>query len=137
MARAWGLARTGKRIEELLRSLLPAMVVRTVEGEIIFYWPELSQPTQWPEFRVAGESEDSRRQLSEICSEELANLAIFILSEHGATSVSELARTVCRLQRIARTSADAEARITRALKVERAKEFVQKVDGTISLSKRV
>ena len=56
-------------------------------------------------------------------------------SEHGATSVSELARTICRLQRIARTTADAEARIARALQVGRTKEFVQLADGTVSLSK--
>lgn len=138
VARAWGLARTGKRIEEQLRSLLPSNVVRTfeVEGDTIFYWPELSQPAQWQEFRVAGDSDDSKRQLSEICSEELANLASFILSEHGVTSISELARTICRLQRIARTTADAEARIAHALQVGRIKEFVQLADGTVSLSKR-
>ena len=138
VARAWGLARTGNRIEELLRSLLPAMAVRTfeVEGDAVFYWPEFSQPAQWQEFRVSGGANDSRRQLSEICSEELANLAIFILSEHGATSISELARTICRLQGIARTSADAEARIVCALQVGRAKEFVQLADGTVNFSKR-
>ena len=138
VARAWGLARTGKRIEERLRSLLPSNLVRTfeVEGDTIFYWPELSQPAQWQEFRVAGDSDDSKRQLSEICSEELANLASFILSEHGVTSVSELARTICRLQRIARTTADAEARIAHVLQVGRIKEFVQLVDGTVCLSKR-
>lgn len=138
VARAWGLARTGKRIEELLRSLLPSKLVRSfeVEGDTIFYWSELSQPAQWQEFRVAGESDESRRQLSEICSEELANLAIFILSEHGATSVSELARTICRLQKIARTTVDAEARVVRSLQVGRVKEFVQLANGTVTLSKR-
>lgn len=133
VARAWGLARTGRRIEELLRSLLPAMAVRTMEGETTFYWPELSQPTQWQEFRLADDAEDSKRQLGEICLEELANLAVFILSEHGATSISELARTICRLQRIARTSADAEARIIRALEAGRAKEMVRMSEGSVSL----
>ncbi|MES2355017.1 MAG: DUF3320 domain-containing protein [Pseudomonadota bacterium] len=137
MTRAWGLARTGRRIEELLRSLLPSMVVKTVEGEITFYWPEGSQPSHWQDYRVADESDDSKRQLSEICLEELGNLAIFILSEHGATSISELARTICRLQRLNRTSTDAETRIAGALQVGRAKEFVQFVDTTVSLSKRL
>jgi hypothetical protein len=36
-----------------------------------------------------------------------------------ATSIGELARTICRLQRIARTSADAEARVVRILEVGR------------------
>lgn len=117
VARAWGLARTGRRIEELLRTLLPAMVVRTMEGETTFYWPEFSQPSQWQEFRVANDVDDSKRQLGEICLEELANLASFILAEHGATSVSELARTICRLQRIARTTSDSEVRIRKCLTI--------------------
>ncbi len=137
VARAWGLARTGNRIEELLRSLLPAEIISTfeVEGDAIFYWPAISQPAQWQEFRVAGEADNSRRPLSEICSEELANLAIFILSEHGTTSVSELVRTICRLQGIARTTADAEAKILRALHVGRVKELVQLADGIVSIKR--
>ena len=115
VARAWGLARTGRRIEELLRHRVPASCVRSVEGETTFYWPESSQPTQWQEFRVADEGDDSKRQLGEICLEELANLAIFVLSEHGVTSVSELARTICRLQHIARTTSDSEARVRKCL----------------------
>ncbi|MBI3221791.1 MAG: DUF3320 domain-containing protein, partial [Nitrosomonadales bacterium] len=136
VTRAWGLSRTGSRIEKLLCSLLPAMAVRTVEGETTFYWPEFSQPTQWQDFRIADDTDDSKRQLNEICLEELANLAIFILSEHGATSLSELARTLCRLQKIARTSTDAEARIVCALQVGRAKELVQLAASTVSLTKR-
>ncbi|WP_413913018.1 DUF3320 domain-containing protein, partial [Candidatus Skiveiella danica] len=111
VARAWGLQRTGRRIEELLRALVPPAGARTVEGDVTFYWPETSQPAQWEGFRVADDLEESKRQLDELCAEELGNLAMFILSEHGGTSVSELARSICRLQRIARTSADAEARI--------------------------
>lgn len=110
---------------------------RGLVGYAVFYWPAISRPAEWQEFRVAGEADDSRRPLSEICSEELANLAIFILSEHGATSVSELARTICRPQGIARTTADAEARIVRALQVGRVKEFVQLANGTVSLTKRL
>lgn len=133
VARAWGLARTGRRIEELLRSLLSSMSIRTTEGDTVFYWPELSRPAEWQDFRIADDAEDSKRQLNEICHEELANLAIFILSEHGATSISELARTVCRLQKIARTTADAEARVSRAIQTGRAKNLIQLVEGTVSL----
>lgn len=136
VARAWGFAQTGKGIKRRLRSLLPTTVVKTTEGEITFYWPTFSQPAQWQEFRIANDADDSKRQLNEICLEELANLAIFILSEHGVTSVSELARTICRLQKIARTSTDAEARVVSALQVGRAKELVQFVAGTVSLLKR-
>lgn len=136
VARAWGLARTGRLIEERLRSLVPARVIRTMEGETTFYWPEFSQPLQWQEFRVADDAEDSKRQLGEICLEELANLAIFILSQHGTTSVSELAKTICRLQKIARTSADAEARIVKAIQSGTAREFVQLMEKTVTLARQ-
>jgi hypothetical protein len=110
-------------------------VTRTVEGDATFYWPETSQPAQWEDFRVADDLEESKRQLDELCAEELGNLAMFILSEHGGTSVGELARSICRLQRIARTSADAEARITRALEVGRARELIRLNVGMVSLAK--
>lgn len=135
VARAWGLLRTGRRIEEALRSLVPHSVARTVEGDVTFYWPASSQPAQWEGFRVADDLEESKRQLDELCAEELGNLAMFILSEHGATSVSELARSICRLQRIARTSAEAEARVARALEVGRARELIRLNVGMVSLAK--
>jgi len=62
-------------------------------------------------------------------------MAVFILSEHGRTSVRELSRSICRLQRIARTIADAESRITRALITERGKEHLEFVEGYVRLLK--
>jgi very-short-patch-repair endonuclease len=136
VTRAWGLARTGRRIEELLRSLLAAPFVKSKEGEVTFYWPEFSQPEQWQDFRVADDTDGSKRQLNEICLEEVTNLAIFILSEHGATSVSELTRTICRLQRISRTTADAEARVMNALQAGRAEQLVQVTESVVSLRRK-
>lgn len=133
VTRSWGLARTGRRIEELLQSLLASSYLRTKEGEVTFNWPEFSKPTQWEGFRVAGTTDESKRQLNDICYQEIGNLAIFILSEHGSTSVSELARTICRLQGISRTTADAEARVSQALQTGRAKQLVQVIEGTVSL----
>ena len=133
VARAWGLTRTGSRIEELLSSLIPRAFVKTLEGDVTYYWPESTHPEQWQDFRVANDCDASKRPLNEICQEELANLAIFILSEHGTTSISELARTICRLQRIARTTSDAEAKITLALQAGKAKGLVKFMDGFVSL----
>lgn len=124
IARAWGLARTGNRIEERLRSLVPTRTPRTKEDGRTFYWPMETSPANWMGYRVADETESSRRQLDEIAVEELANLAIFVLSEHGSTSLADLARTICRMHHIARTSADAEARIKKALKSGRCRELV-------------
>lgn len=116
VARAWGLMRTGSRIEERLRGLLGTSVKRTREGEIVFYWPLDVDTGTWEGFRVADDNKESKRGIDEIALEELANLAIFLLKEHGSSSTIELARSICRLQGIDRTSEDAEARIIEACK---------------------
>ncbi|WP_047248286.1 DUF3320 domain-containing protein [Chromobacterium subtsugae] len=128
VARAWGLARTGRRIEELLRSLLATTVIKTVEKETTFYWPELSQPEQWQEFRIADDTDGSRRQLSEVCLEELCNLAVYVLTQHGATSLSELARVICRLLHISRTTNESETRIKKCLAIYRLGRKIE-IDG--------
>ena len=133
IARGWGLARTGNRIEERLRRLVSTRGPKTKEGDRTFHWPTAVSPADWAGYRVAGETEDSRRQLDEIALEELGNLAVFVLSEHGSTSVADLARTICRLQHIARTSADAEARITKALGSGRIRELVVIEDDRVRL----
>lgn len=116
VARAWGLMRTGNRIEERLRGLLERNVQRTKESGGVFYWPTDTDPKTWEGFRVADENEDSKRGIDEISLEELANMALFLLKEHGSSSATELARSICRLQGIGRMSSDAEARIRAACK---------------------
>lgn len=133
MARAWGFARTGNRIEDRLRSMVSTMTPKTKEDGRTFYWPMGMMPADWASYRVADESEDSRRQLDEIALEELANLAIFVLSEHGSTSLSDLARTICRLQHISRMSTEAEARINLALRSGRSRKLLVVEDGRVRL----
>ena len=119
VARAWGLMRTGSRIEERLRGLLGTSMQRTREGKTVFYWPVDVDTRTWEGFRVADDDKESKRGIDEIALEELANLAIFLLKEHGSSSATELARSICRLQGIGRMSADAEARIREACNKER------------------
>jgi hypothetical protein len=135
VARAWGLMRTGNRIEALLRSLVSSSAVRTVDGGTTFYWPELSQPANWTDFRVADDSDESRRQLNHICCEELVNLAAFILSQHGGTTLSELSRSICRLQRITRTTSDSEVRIQKCLNLGRSHNAIEFHGDTVRLRK--
>ncbi|MES2259746.1 MAG: DUF3320 domain-containing protein [Pseudomonadota bacterium] len=133
MSRAWGLSRSGRRVEELLGVLLPAQIARTVDGAT-FYWPEGADPGTWDSFRVAGDDAESRRPIEEICIEEIGNIALFILSQHGGTSREDLARSVCRLLGITRTTAEAEERIARALAHGRAGQRIQQADGMVRLS---
>lgn len=135
IARAWGLSRTGRRIEELLRGLIPGHLNNTRAGDICFYWPEGVHPAQWDGFRVAGSDAASRRSIEEISLEELGNLAVFILTEHGGTSFEDLARSICRLQGVARTTSDAETRIRQSLSSGRAGKLIEVTNGVVSLSR--
>jgi hypothetical protein len=79
---------------------------------------------------------ESRRGIDDIALEELGNAASYVLARQGATSREGLARAVCRLFGISRTTADAEERIGRALLAEPAASRVGVEDGLVRSLKR-
>jgi hypothetical protein len=135
VTRAWGLSRVGNRIEAHLSALVPRQVVRTRENDITFYWPEHANPSIWEWFRVPGSEPETRRGIDEISLEELGNAAVHILMQQGGTSQDGLAKAVCRLLGVARTTADAGARISRALTHGRVQGIVSMEDGSVRLRK--
>ena len=58
---------------------------------------------------------DSRRFIPEISLHELANLAVRVLNEHGASAIKDLGRSICGLQGVSRMTEEAESRIREAL----------------------
>jgi very-short-patch-repair endonuclease len=115
VARAWGLERTGSKIVERLKGLVPASAGRTVEGDVTFYWPASVQTGSWTGFRLAGPEATSKRHVSDVAIEEVANLVVHVLEVGGAAPRSDVAKSVCRLIGMARTTADAEARVVKAM----------------------
>lgn len=111
VSRAWGLERTGSKITERLRKLVASSTTRTTEGSAAFYWPSGAKPHSWSAFRVAGQSEESRRHVNEICLEEIGALVQHVLQQAGGSARQDAARSICRLVGMARTTAEAEARI--------------------------
>lgn len=132
IARAWGLKRTGKRIGERLMGLVPSQVRKTRDDGRLVYWPRMIDPDSWDGFRVTGEASGSRRDIESVCPEELANIAIYVLTHSGATTREDLARQVCRLLGVLRTSAETERRVVKALSCGRAKALVTADGGMIS-----
>jgi very-short-patch-repair endonuclease len=133
VARAWGLERTGSKIVERLQRLVPAEVIRTKDGDKTFYWPPGSQPGAWSSFRVAGDSEQSKRHVSDVPLEEIAALIKHLLEQSGASRREDLARTACKLLGMSRTPADAEARVQAAIEQLLASSQVQHDGGYIRL----
>jgi very-short-patch-repair endonuclease len=134
VARAWGLERTGSRIVERLRALVPEEVRRTREGGVTFYWPAGADPKSCDQFRVADESRDeSRRHIADVCLEEAGAMVKYLLHNTGSTTRADLAKSVCRLVGMNRTPADAEVRV--GLAVDKLLELgaVTEVDGYVRL----
>ena len=115
VARAWGLERTGSRIVERLRNLIPRDLQRTNEGEHTFYWPKGAEPTTWSDSRVCDHNEASRRHTDDVCTQELSDLALHVLNHAGASPRPDIARAVCRLLGMARTPAESEGRVNAAV----------------------
>ena len=134
VARAWGLERTGARVVERLRTLVPDRFARTIETDAIFYWPERADITSWERVRVAEEGNDaSRRPIDEVCLEELSALAHHVLAQAGNSSRADVARSVCRLLGMARIPPDAQARVDEALERLIALEIVLDMEGMVRL----
>ena len=128
VARAWGQARMSRRIEELLTRLAPYPARAGADG-VNVYWPRASDPAAWEGVRIPSDEPESRRAIDEISLEELGNAAIHVLQRQGGTAPESLARAVCRLFGIARTTADAEARILKALASGRAAACISVDNG--------
>ncbi|MBB3181149.1 DUF3320 domain-containing protein [Variovorax sp. Sphag1AA] len=134
VARAWGLERTGARIVDRLRELMPGAVVQTVEPEDVFLWPGHVEPASPFAFRIAGESEASRRRTADVCKEELSAMVIHVLQEtRGGIPRGDVARGVSRLLGMARTTAEAEKRIMVCVDaLLAAGALSEAVDGTVA-----
>jgi very-short-patch-repair endonuclease len=133
VTRAWGLSRVGSRIEAHLSALVPRQIVRTTDNGTTFYWPEHVNPSTWDSIRVPGTDTETRRNIDEISLEELGNAAVYILTQQGGTSQDGLAKAVFRLLGVARTTAEAGARISRALTHGRVQAIVVVEDGSVRL----
>lgn len=135
VTQAWGLSRVGSRIEAHLSALVPRQVVRTTDNGTIFCWPEHVNPSTWEGIRVPGSDTETRRSIDEITLEELGNAAVYILMQQGGTSQDGLAKAVCRLLGVVRTTAEAGARIARALVHGRLQAMVVVEGGLVHLRK--
>ena len=133
VARAWGIDRVGAKVSERLRTLVPERFIRTIEEEAIFYWPADADTGAWEQFRIASDSETSRRRVDEVCLEELAALAHHVLQQAGASSRQEAARSVCLLLGMSRVPEEAQARVGEALDRLMAAELVVDVAGQLRL----
>ncbi|WP_259393914.1 hypothetical protein, partial [Ralstonia pickettii] len=106
-----------------------------IHNGVTFYWPAHANPSTWDSVRVPGSDPETRRSIDEIGLEELGNAAVYILMQQGGMSQHGLVKAVCRLLGVARTTADAGARIARALAYGRVQTMVVVEEGSVRLRK--
>ena len=136
ISRAWGLAKTGRRMHELLAALVPKHVVATGVNPK-FYWPEGVSADSWAHFRVPDDSPESKRPLDEVSPEEIRNIADFLVMQHGSMSIGGLARSISRLLGISRTTVEAVERVESALSLESESAALEIRDGMVFRRERL
>lgn len=134
IARAWGLERTGSRIVERLKKLLPTSVGRTIEDDTTFYWPVSFDSTAWAGFRVSNHDELSRRHINDVGIEEINNLVLYVLQASGSAPRAEVGKSVCRLIGMARVTTEAEARVSQSIDQLCAKGRLSEADTIIRIT---
>jgi hypothetical protein len=131
LARAWGLNRTGHKIVKRLRDALPRKLAVTSEENARFFWPQGIVPDTWTGFRVSNERESSQRHVTEVCRQELANIALHVLESHGSMCDEELARTVARLVGMARVPEGCVKHLHQVFRWMQQSGRIQSVDGRL------
>ncbi|MCF8208257.1 MAG: DUF3320 domain-containing protein [Rhodoferax sp.] len=132
--RAWGLERTGSRIVERLKALLPTAASKTYENSTTFYWPKSVQPASLSHFRIADHTAASKRHIDEVCLEEISAIVLQVLHQAGSAPRQDVARSVCRLVGMSSATAPAVARVGLAIQGLRDTLRIVETDGNIRLS---
>jgi hypothetical protein len=133
LAKAWGISKVDKKVEERLSSLFPNSIsANGAEGD--FVWHEARICPKTYHFRGACFDPSSRRKVQEVCLEELGNAALYVLESVEELNVEGLTRRVCRI--IGTSSSDlARERINQALRIDFIRNEIR-IDGDmIKLSK--
>ena len=92
VAAAWGLSRVTDRVRERVRSALPTSVI--VEGD--WLWADAAQQTAFRGFRVPGDGAEVQRDAEELPLPEIVHAMLWLLRQHQALAVDDLAREAAR-----------------------------------------
>lgn len=129
---AWGMTRSGARIERHLDSLLASMAIRSTTWEdITYYWPQDADPAQYGIYRVS-ENESERRSGEDLPPEEVANAVHEILFTHGSLSADDLVREAVKLLGYARTGAALDRVLRKGIQVALDRGVASEEEGRVS-----
>lgn len=103
VALAWGLQRAGSRIREVVRDAAKqcGLAVRRA-GKREFVWSKELTEKPYKTFRIPDEGDSKARTAEEICPEEIANAAAYILTQNISMGKDDLARETAKVFGITR-----------------------------------
>jgi hypothetical protein len=94
---AWGITRTGTRIDRYFTELLSKIPsIKTKAEEMDFYWPLASTPALHDRFRIAKQ-ESERRNAEDLPVEEAASAVKYVLSVQISLPKLDLIKEVAKL----------------------------------------
>ncbi|MFK7693003.1 DUF3320 domain-containing protein [Paenibacillus sp. HJGM_3] len=124
---AWGIARSGARIERHMDTLLASMNVKKTEwDDVDFLWPDGLEPAKFAMYRVA-EQEHDRRSAEELPPEEIANAVKEVLFLQGSLPVEDLIRETVKSLGYSRTGPALDKAVRNGLQ-EAARRGVAELD---------
>jgi hypothetical protein len=102
---AWGITRSGARIERHLDSLLASISVKKTSWDgVEYFWPNGTEPSEYDVFRVS-EGEQERRNAEDLPPEEVANAVKEVLFHQISLPIEDLIRETVKWLGYARTGA--------------------------------
>lgn len=114
----WGLGRAGSRIREAVRDATrqSGLVIR-LAGKREFLWMVDQAMKPLEGFRVPAAGDSRARQVQEICPEEVANAAAYVLSQNISIGADDLARETAGVFGIKRRGANVRAYIDEGIEL--------------------
>jgi hypothetical protein len=129
---AWGMTRSGARIERHLESLLSSLPFQSTAWEdSVYYWPKDIEPLQYAVYRIS-ENDSDRRSAEDLPPEEVSNAVHEILFTHASLSTDDLVRETVKLLGYARTGAALDKALRNGIQVAVDRGLATVEDGRVS-----
>lgn len=94
---AWGISRTGSRIERRFDEVFAKLQITTSEhDQAVFFWPKSISPRAYAQFRVSLK-ESERRNAEDLAPEEIANAVKHVLASQISLPREDLLKETVKL----------------------------------------
>lgn len=98
----WGITRSGSRMQRTINEAIQVSGVKSNKSnDTVFYWRDDQEPHQYDKCRIS-KVDISKRSLDDVCSEEIANGIVFMLTSHISMHRTDLVREIAKLFGFAR-----------------------------------